>query len=65
MSVKAIIYVLVTILVIWAMDCININGIFKKNKIAQARLFYLFLAFSLVYLVTNFIWDFYLATKFY
>ena len=32
--------------------------IFKKNKIFQARLFYLLLITSLVYLVTNFIFDF-------
>jgi len=40
MSVKFFIYCLITILVIWAMDSVNINGIFKKNKILQARIFY-------------------------
>ena len=35
---KFFLYVVVTILVIWAMDSININGIFKKGKIFQARL---------------------------
>ena len=32
MSVKFFIYCLITILVIWAMDSVNINGIFKKNN---------------------------------
>jgi len=63
MSVKTIIYFLVSILVIWTLDCININKIFKKNRIIQARIFYLLLAFSIIYLITNFIWDFFLSTK--
>lgn len=59
MSVKYFIYLFVTIAVIWSLDSININEIFKKNKILQARVFYFFLATSLIYLVTNFIWDLY------
>ena len=59
MSVKYFIYILVTVLVIWSLDSININAIFKKNKIAKARTFYFFLALSLIYLVTNFIYDLY------
>lgn len=63
MSGKFFLYILVTIAVIWAMDSININQIFKKNKIIQARLFYVFLAFSLIYLVTNFIMDLFISGK--
>lgn len=63
MSVKVFLYFLVTILVIWSLDSININQIFKKNRTLQARAFYLLLALSLIYLVTNFIWDFFLASK--
>ena len=58
MSGKFFLYILVTIVVIWTMDSVNINQIFKKNKILQARVFYFFLAISLIYLVTNFIVDF-------
>lgn len=65
MSVKTFLYAIVIILVIWALDSININKIFKKNKIMQARVFFLFLALSMTYLVTNFIWDFFLASKIY
>lgn len=63
MSVKAFLYILVGIVVIWALDSININQIFKKNRVIQARVFYFLLALSLIQLVTSFIYDFYLATK--
>ena len=35
MSGKFFLYVVVTMLVIWAMDSVNINQIFKKNKVVQ------------------------------
>lgn len=54
---KIALYFLITVLVIISLDSININNIFKKNKIFQARLFYFFLATSLIYLVTNFIYE--------
>ena len=60
---KFFLYILVTIAVIWAMDSININQIFKKNKVIQARLFYFFLSLSLIYLVTNFIMDLFTSGK--
>lgn len=63
MSGKFFLYILVTIAVIWAMDSININQIFKKNKVIQARLFYFFLSLSLIYLVTNFIMDLFTSGK--
>ncbi len=59
MSVKYFLYFIVTIIVIWSLDSININAIFKKNKIWQARVFYFFLTISLIYLVTNCIYDLY------
>lgn len=61
MSVKFFIYILVTILVVWSMDSININQIFKKNKVFQARLFYFLLVLAMIYLVTNFLYDFFLS----
>lgn len=60
---KFFVYIIVTILVIWAMDSININGIFKKNKVVQATLMYFLLGISLIYLVTNFIMDLFTSTK--
>ena len=63
MTGKFFVYIVVTILVIWAMDSVNINGIFKKNKIIQARVFYFLLGLSLIYLVTNFIMDIFTSIK--
>ena len=60
---KFFLYLVVTILVIWAMDSLNINGIFKKNKVIQARLLYFFLGIALIYLVTNFLMDLFTITK--
>ena len=63
MTGKFFLYCAITFLVIWAMDSININGIFKKNRILQARVLYFLLGISMIYLVTNFIWDFFLSIK--
>ena len=58
MTFKYILYFVVTILVIWTMDSVNINQIFKKNaNPIQARLFYFFVGLSMIYLITNFIYD--------
>ena len=58
MTFKFILYFAVTILVIWTMDTINVNQIFKKNvNPIQAKLFYFFVGLSMIYLVTNFIYD--------
>lgn len=56
--VKYALYLLSTIIVIWSMDAVNINSIFKKNKIIQARVFYVVLAMVLIYLLSNFLYDF-------
>lgn len=53
-----LLYILVLTIVIWAMDGLNINIIFKKNRIYQARVFYIIIIFSLTYLVSNFILEF-------
>ena len=53
-----LLYIIVFAIVIWTMDGLNLNGLFKKNRIYQARVFYIILAFSLTYLTTNFILTF-------
>lgn len=63
MSGKFFLYAAVTILVIWAMDSVNISGIFKKNKIIQARVFYFLLGISMIYLITSFIMDIFTSIK--
>lgn len=54
---KLILYILVIPIVIYAMDGININNIFKKNHIYQARIFYVLLIFSMSYIICNFIYE--------
>lgn len=61
---KTILYIVITILSIWALDSINITNLFKKNRYYQSRLLYFFVAMSLSYLVVNFLYDFFLYSKF-
>lgn len=61
--IKLAIYMLVFPLIVWSMDSININAIFKKQRIIQSRIIYLAIIFSLSYLVVNFIYDFIVVTK--
>ena len=63
MNLKFILYVINTLVVFVALDSININSIFKKNKNIQAKIFYFILGFSLVYLLTNFMYDFIECSK--
>ena len=58
MTGKLILYILDSILVIWSLESVNINSIFKKNRYYQARVFYMALIFSISYLVTSFLYDF-------
>lgn len=60
---KLLLYAFVTIVVIWAMESVNINRIFKKNREVQARIFYFLLGISLIYLVTNFLMDLFISSK--
>ncbi len=64
MSVKVILYFLSAALVVWSLDAVDINKIFKKNRYWQARAFYFILAIALIYLLTNFIFDFFLSSKY-
>ena len=55
---KFVLYLFVLPLVIYTMDSVNFNSIFKKNKVFQARIFYILVMFSLSYLVCSFLYDF-------
>ena len=56
--VKFAVYILSAIISIFALDAININVIYKKNKVIQARVFYLVLIFIFTYLLGSFLYDF-------
>ena len=60
---RLLLYAFVTVVVIWEMDSVNINQIFKKNHVVQARVFYFLLGLSLIYLVTNFLMDLFISSK--
>lgn len=64
MSAKFFLYLFSTIIVIHSIDSININQIFKKNKIMQARIFYFLIALCMIELLTSFLYNFFEATKF-
>ena len=55
---RFLLYIIIVPLVIWAVDGININSIFKKNIIYQARVIYIIIIFALTYLTVNFMYDF-------
>ncbi len=61
MTGKFFLYLLMGIITIYAMDGLNINGIFKKNRVIQARLLYFMIFMSLTYLTTNFIYDIFIT----
>ena len=60
---KFILYVLVSIITFWAMDGININEFFKKGQVIKARVMYFLILLSIIYLVTNFIYDFVMSFR--
>ena len=63
MNAKTILYMVITPLVIWALESINITNVFKKNRYYQARALYLILSLSLSYLTVNFVYDFFMYSK--
>lgn len=58
--VKLLLYLLVIPIVVFAMDSVNLNGIFKKGQsnYYQARVMYMIVVAGLSYLVVNFVNDF-------
>ncbi len=63
MNIKALLYIFITPLVIWVLDGINMNSLFKKNRVYQASILYIILCLCLSYLVVNFFMDFFNYTK--
>ena len=57
--IKAILYIVVFSITVWAMSGIDLNRYFRQGKIYEARIIYLILASSLTYLVVNFFYDFF------
>ena len=60
MSSKFLLYLVITPLVIYGMSSLNINNIFKKNRVVSAHVFMYLIGAALIYLVTNCIYDIFL-----
>ena len=58
--IKIILYIIILPFTIWAMEGLEINKLFKQSRIYQARFFVLMIAMSISYLVTNFLYDFFI-----
>ena len=65
MSAKLFLYLFVSIIVIFSIDSVNINAIFKKNKNFQARILYFLIALCMIEILTNFLYNLFEATKFF
>lgn len=58
MNYKVVLYIIFTFLSAYSLSGINFNGLFKQNKIIEARIFVIILSIALGYLITNFVFDF-------
>ena len=58
--IKAILYILMFPISIWALEGLNLNKLFKQSRIYQARIVCLLIAMSISYLAVNFLYDFFL-----
>ena len=58
--VKLLLYLITIPLVVWSVDSINFNSLFKKGEVIQyrARIFYMMFVMSISYLVVSFLYDF-------
>ena len=63
MTIKIILYILITPLSIIALESINTNRLFKKNRSNQARILFVLVGLALSYLVVNFLYDFYINSS--
>jgi uncharacterized membrane protein YwzB len=63
MNVKIILYILIIPLTVYILEGLNINHIFKKNRVLQATLFYLVCTICISYLTVNFLYDVFTYSK--
>lgn len=63
MTIKTVLYFIMTPISIYVVEALNIERFFKKNKRAQIVVAYVLLSVCLTYLVVNFLIDFFVSTK--
>ena len=56
--VKIILYAAVIPVVIWTLESLRLDVLFKKNRQPQIKMLYVLLAFAISYLVVNCMYDF-------
>ena len=64
MQIKLILYFLILPLTLWSVTSLNIDRFFRRGYVNQIKCFYLLISLSISYLVVNFLYDFYLVSKF-
>lgn len=55
---KPALYIICSFIAAFAISGINFNGLFKKDKVLESRIFVIVISLSLGYLLTNFVMDF-------
>lgn len=60
---KVILYIVVTVITIWALESLNLSSLFKKNRYYSSRVLYLLISMALSYLVVNFLYDFFVSKQ--
>ena len=63
MDAKLMLYLFSTVIVVFSIDSVNINAIFKKNKVFQARMFYFLLALCMIEILTELFYNLFTITK--
>lgn len=63
MVLKALLYVLVTIITLWSLTSIDYEKFLKKNKLLEFKILFLLICMSISYLVVNFLYDFFVNSK--
>lgn len=55
---KIILYAAIIPLVVWTLESLRLDTLFKKNRQAQIKLLYVFMSLALSYLIVNCLYDF-------
>ncbi len=55
---KVILYIVIIPLVIWTLESLRLDILFKKNRQPQIKLLYVFLSLAVSYLIVNCLYDF-------
>lgn len=63
MNIKTILYVLFIPLITWLVSSLKIDHLFKKGSTNQIKIFYFIISLIISYLLVNFVFDIYEATR--